>query len=528
VARTQARPVTALAIPYGVLGRDLRTAERTAIHDHVRALLQWQRTLADWPAPALDATPDATPFVSLYANGVLRGCFGSSEGTPGERLTRAFLRAVEDSRYGSVRATERDRLTVAVSYVRDVRALDPASAPAAIEVGREGLFVLKSGSAPAILLPQVACDARADGPRFVELLRGKAGLADWTGAALFAFTTEDVVVHSDGPAWTILAHNDGARPLRAPRAARSKSPSPDDRGARLALLRGAAWIERLVAKDGSLAFAIDARKRQVVPNGTMHHGRAAVALRALAAVAAEARVPRAVAQGLARAERRARGWLETAVADALRGTPPPGWPADPAMAAGTLALALFAGVGDRTALLALAASRAASAALAAAPWHAAQVVAALGTDAPDSLWQRCVADLAARPWAPWTVVAARARGDAAVVRQAAAALSASIRDAAPHEGGCAVSAVPEVALTAVVVEALAGLPGARARRAVVAAGRFLTRAQLRRESVAAALDPSLADGAFPASPVVTDFLRCDVSGHALLALLALPRTGAAA
>jgi hypothetical protein len=35
----------------------------------------------------------------------------------------------------------------------------------------------------------------------------------------------------------------------------------------------------------------------------------------------------------------------------------------------------------------------------------------------------------------------------------------------------------------------------------------------------APLDPELADGAFPASPVFVDVLRCDVTGHALLALL---------
>ena len=56
----------------------------------------------DGPQPR--AAPDATPFVSLYARGMLRGCFGSDEGRPHERVTRAFLRALDDVRYGGIRA----------------------------------------------------------------------------------------------------------------------------------------------------------------------------------------------------------------------------------------------------------------------------------------------------------------------------------------------------------------------------------------------------------------------------------------
>jgi hypothetical protein len=37
------------------------------------------------------------------------------------------------------------------------------------------------------------------------------------------------------------------------------------------------------------------------------------------------------------------------------------------------------------------------------------------------------------------------------------------------------------------------------------------------ENIPAPIDHQLADGAFPASPVV-DLLRCDVGAHALLAL----------
>jgi hypothetical protein len=71
-----------------------------------------------------------------------------------------------------------------------------------------------------------------------------------------------------------------------------------------------------------------------------------------------------------------------------------------------------------------------------------------------------------------------------------------------------------VALTALVAEALAG---SRHRAALRAARAFLGRVQIdarRRGS----LDPSLGHGAFPLSPVA-DGLRCDVTAHALLALL---------
>jgi hypothetical protein len=78
--------------------------------------------------------------------------------------------------------------------------------------------------------------------------------------------------------------------------------------------------------------------------------------------------------------------------------------------------------------------------------------------------------------------------------------------------------VPEVALTALVVEALEGLPDAAARAVVRRARSFLSTWQLLPGSVPAALEPSLAAGAFPLSPIAVDVLRCDVTAHAVLAL----------
>jgi hypothetical protein len=455
--------------------RALTSAQRDRVERHVRALLGWQQTLQRWPA--LPGAPDATPFVSIYADGVLRGCFGSDEGRPGERLARAFLRALEDSRYGLVRSEERGRLAVVVSYVRSTSAIDAERVEEQVEVGNDGIAVLTEGKPPVLLLPHVARDLRVGPRELLARLGRKAGLADWKACTLFALRTEDIVVRP------------GAR--KAPRVERDS------------LAMAASWLARLVGRDGAVVFAVDARKRQWLSTGRMHHGRAAVAVRALNEHGHHPRVTR-----------RAREWLRREIKKGLLGHPVDGWPAEPAMIAGTLALAHLAGVEVRREL----AEAARGAALVASPWHAAQVVAALGRDAPKSLWRACVDDLAVRSWAPWTVLAARARGDAEVAYQAARSLCASIRSATPHAGGCGMTQVPETALTALVAEALDGLHDAHARDAVERARRFLRAAQLVPESIPAPLDPDLAYGAFPASPVVVDYLRCDVAGHALLAM----------
>jgi AMMECR1 domain-containing protein len=462
-------PVRAVVeAPCKPLARPLTRAQRERVAAQVRALLSWQRSLARWPAPGTSL--DATPFVSLYARGTLRGCFGSHEGRPGERVARAFLRALEDSRYGMVRADERDALTAVVSYVRELRVVDADRAVDEIEPGTDGLAVMKAGMAPVVLLPHVARDARAGAGELLAILARKSGLADWKGATLLALRTEDVVVRPGA---------DAVRDGDPPRSLASR------------------WLASLVGRDGAVTFAIEARRRTRVAHGRMHHGRAAV-------------VAHALANHDARAARRAKAWLAREIEAGLRGQPVEGWPTEPAMVAGTLALAIRAGLDVRRELAALASGEA----LRRSPWHAAQVVAAIGRSAPPELWRACTEDLRARPWAPWTLLAARALGDTAVVERAAGALRASIRPAPPHEGGCDTAEVPEIAPTALVVEALDGLPDAGA--AVRRGRRFLLASQL--APVPAPLDPSLATGAFPLTPVLVDVLRCDVTAHALLAL----------
>jgi hypothetical protein len=461
------------------LARPLGGAKTAAIRGYVRALIAWQADLGNWPSPV--RAPDATPFVSVYADGVLRGCFGSHEGGPSERLARAFLLAVADSRYGMLRPAERARLSVAVSYVTSVRPLDAGRAAEELEAGLEGLGVTWRGRPPVVLLPSVARDERAGPRKMLDLLAKKCGVSDWRGASLFAVGTQDVVVRPDGEG--------------------ESAASTDARA------QAAGWIARLVAGDGAVAFAIDARGRKRIPTGRMHHGRTASVIKALREHGGHARV-----------ERRARRWLGEQIRRGIAGKAVEGWPEDTATVAGTLALAEMAGVDVRAEL----GEAARTESLRRSPWHAAQVVAALGREAPERLWRACVDHLGQQPWAPWTLVAARARGDGDVVAPAAQAAAESIRRGAPYDGGCRAAEVPETALTALVVEALEGLADSDAREAVRRGRAFLRGRLLTGDGVPPSLDAGLASGGFAASPVIVDWLRGDVAGHAFSALGAQP------
>jgi hypothetical protein len=63
-----------------------------------------------------------------------------------------------------------------------------------------------------------------------------------------------------------------------------------------------------------------------------------------------------------------------------------------------------------------------------------------------------------------------------------------------------------------------------ARAAASRARSFVARMRLAGDRIYGALDPALAHGAFPTSPVV-DWLRCGVTTHAVLALTGTPRPG---
>ena len=463
-------------LPWKPLGPPLTANERARVANAARALLGWQEHLRAWPR--LVRLPDATPFVSLYASGRLVGCFGSTEGDPGERLARAFLNALADPRYGGVHPDERQSLTISVSYLRLPASRELDAVERALELGTHGLAAVASPRTAALLLPAVAVDEGLDAPTLLRVLAEKLGLAasELSRASLFTFETDTVVAR------------------RNERASRRRE-APVDMAAR--------WLAAQVDSAGHIRFGIDARTGVAHDRGEFMHGRAAVVIQALAA---HGGYPAKVA--------RARRWLLAEIRAALRDRRHSTWPSDRAAAAGAVALAVLAGVPLENELVGLASAES----LAQNPWHAAQVVAALGERAPRSHFQACIANLDAEPWAPWTAVAANVLGDAAVARRVEDVLAASIRAEPPYRGAAQVTPIPEVALTAVAVEALARSSRPPVRNACKRAAAFLTSMQLVPERIPAPLDPEMAQGAFPLSPIAND-LRSDVTAHALLALL---------
>ena len=267
-----------------------------------------------------------------------------------------------------------------------------------------------------------------------------------------------------------------------------------------------AWLAGLVQRDGSIISAIDGRTSAGTRVGEGHYARAAIVIAAL--------FRHGVFQARARA---ARARLTRDLKAALGGAAVPGFPRTHALVASTLALACLAGAPLRAALTRIAET---TDALLGSPWCAAQVVCALGTSAPRALYAACVRDLSREPVAPWTAIAAHAIGDEATYARVAIELARAIKSGAPHEGGYARKAgdLPEIAMTAAVVEALSLRPLPETRAAIRRAHEFLRRAQLLPSQTPACVDPRTAHGAFPLTPTAM-LLRADVTAHALLALM---------
>jgi AMMECR1 domain-containing protein len=458
----------------GELRHALSAEERRAIKADLEALLVWQTDLAVWRKPK--SSVDAQPYVALYGKGKLHGCFGADGGPPNERFARAFLNALEDKRFGLIPREVRPYLTAEVSYVRRVKEVDLRRLEASFELGRHGLGVSRPQGMAVILLPNVARDNGFRARGMLEALVKKARLADPLAERFFSFETERIVARL------------GKR--------QPKRETAQDAAAR--------WLARLVESDGSVLFGIEARTGAALRSGEMHHARVAAAIQAL-----DAHGGYASKVGLARRK------LARDAEEALAGARVEGWPEQPARVAGTLAHLVRAGVDVKNALLAMAASRE----LVQVPWHAAQVATALENEAPQALLDACVADLAAHPWAPWTVLALARRpypGDA--LSRSVDALVASLRKDAPHRGGVSRSGVPETALTALTVEALRSVRVTGPVRAAIGRGEAFIRSwQVDPEGAPAAFDLEASSGAFLGSPISSG-LRADVTGHALLAL----------
>ena len=336
----------------------------------VRSMLRFQRTLARWKTP--ERAPDATPFVSLYAGGQLRGCYGSDEGPPGERLARAFLRAMDDGRFGGVRSGERDRRRRAGLVRASGEAREPGDGR-----GRAGARRARSRPSSAekgpsvVLLPDVARDERVGAAELVRRLARKAGLGDdgLREQALYLVETERRrrprrANALRGAAWTRLAA--GSRRSSQPDGRVTFAVDPRARA------RRRRWARCTTARASVVAHALAGRRDRTA--ATADRVRRRLLAEARAALAGSPRRGMARGSGAGRGDPR-RSW--SAPASRCGRSSPPSWPRT---TSGALAVAL--GAGGR------------------GPRRATR---RRGSGA------RAVADLDVHPWAPWTLARGRTR-----------------------------------------------------------------------------------------------------------------------
>lgn len=127
--------------------------------------------------------PNAAPgvrrgaFVTLQADGVLRGCIGH---VAPDRLLAQVVRdmtvaaARNDARFPPVAADEVPAIRIQISVLTEPAPLDPVEA-GRIAVGRDGLLV-RRGRAMGLLLPQVAAQQHFGPEAFLAAACRKAGL----------------------------------------------------------------------------------------------------------------------------------------------------------------------------------------------------------------------------------------------------------------------------------------------------------------------------------------------------------------
>lgn len=139
-----------------------------------------------------EATRLAGAFVTLRADGALRGCIGHVEADEplGAVVARSAVAAGgSDPRFVGVTAAELPRLRIEISILGP---LAPVSSLDEIAVGRDGL-VVELGWNRGLLLPQVAREWKWDRDTFVMETCRKAGLpadAVKKGAKIWRFEAE--------------------------------------------------------------------------------------------------------------------------------------------------------------------------------------------------------------------------------------------------------------------------------------------------------------------------------------------------
>ncbi len=158
-----------------------------------------EKCIPDFPPCPAPLSERRGAFVSLYRDGILRGCVGQVEnpGTLADVIARsAISAALYDSRFPPIAADEVATLDIEISVLTAPERI----LPEAIVAGRHGLLVV-SGAERGLLLPQVATERKWSGRRLLEETCIKAGLARdaWRDPAteVFGFTAE--VFSKNGP-----------------------------------------------------------------------------------------------------------------------------------------------------------------------------------------------------------------------------------------------------------------------------------------------------------------------------------------
>jgi AmmeMemoRadiSam system protein A len=162
--------VSEIAIPSESQRRLVALARRT-LESFVRMAHQTDEAMDD---PYLQAI-DYGAFVSLHANGELRGCIGNC--TPDAPLFETVIEmtkaaASRDHRMEPVRAVELAAIRIDISVLSQMERVED---PLALEVGTHGLYIA-CDDRRGVLLPQVPAQHGWDIQKFLEQTCRKAGL----------------------------------------------------------------------------------------------------------------------------------------------------------------------------------------------------------------------------------------------------------------------------------------------------------------------------------------------------------------
>ena len=176
--------------------RDLTADERRWLLALARSTIEARlggRDLPDADPPPGPLTEHRGAFVTLTADGALRGCIGHVVAAEPLWLSvrgNAVNAAFHDPRFSPVAPEELPDLQVEISALSP---LWPVAAPGEISIGRDGLLVAL-GAARGLLLPQVAERYGWSPVEFLDQTCRKAGLEPgcWRdpGARILAFSAE--------------------------------------------------------------------------------------------------------------------------------------------------------------------------------------------------------------------------------------------------------------------------------------------------------------------------------------------------